>query len=90
MHYALLIFVCFYRSAEILLMLCNALARGLILCWIPNPKLAETIKKDAADRSRRASVKKHEKPNIIQSSLVDPSGLTDIKAALEVQSPHFL
>uniref|UniRef100_A0A672TFQ8 Cilia and flagella associated protein 46 n=1 Tax=Strigops habroptila TaxID=2489341 RepID=A0A672TFQ8_STRHB len=27
-------------SAVILLMLCNALARGLILCWIPNPKLA--------------------------------------------------
>ncbi|XP_061232754.1 cilia- and flagella-associated protein 46 [Neopsephotus bourkii] len=71
-------------SAEILLMLCNALARGLILCWIPNPKLAEMIKKDAADKSRRASVKKHEKANIIQSSLVDPSGLTDIKAALEI------
>ncbi|XP_057264648.1 cilia- and flagella-associated protein 46 [Pezoporus wallicus] len=71
-------------SAEILLMLCNALARGLILCWIPNPKLGEMIKKDAADKSRRASVKKHEKANIIQSSLVDPSGLTDIKAALEI------
>ncbi|XP_065528583.1 cilia- and flagella-associated protein 46 [Lathamus discolor] len=69
-------------SAEILLMLCNALARGLILCWIPNPKLA--VKKDAADKSRRASVKKHEKASIIQSSLVDPSGLTDIKAALEI------
>ncbi|KAM9549280.1 cilia- and flagella-associated protein 46 isoform 2-T2 [Guaruba guarouba] len=71
-------------SAMILLMLCNALARGLILCWIPNPKLAETIKKDATDKSRRASVKKHEKANVIQSSLVDPSGLPDIKAALEI------
>ncbi|XP_030342205.1 cilia- and flagella-associated protein 46 isoform X3 [Strigops habroptila] len=71
-------------SAVILLMLCNALARGLILCWIPNPKLAETMKKDAMDKSRRASVKKHEKANVIQSSLVDPSGLPDIKAALEI------
>uniref|UniRef100_A0A8B9G5Y2 Cilia and flagella associated protein 46 n=1 Tax=Amazona collaria TaxID=241587 RepID=A0A8B9G5Y2_9PSIT len=53
-------------SAVILLMLCNALARGLILCWIPNPKL------------------KHEKANVIQPSLVDPSGLPDIKAALEI------
>uniref|UniRef100_A0A8C6JG22 Uncharacterized protein n=1 Tax=Melopsittacus undulatus TaxID=13146 RepID=A0A8C6JG22_MELUD len=48
-------------GAEILSMLCNALARGLILCWIPNPKLSEMIKKDKADKSRRASVKKHEK-----------------------------
>ncbi|KAM4668337.1 cilia- and flagella-associated protein 46 [Amazona ochrocephala] len=71
-------------SAVILLMLCNALARGLILCWIPNPKLAETVKKDATDKSRRASVKKHEKANVIQPSLVDPSGLPDIKAALEI------
>lgn len=71
-------------------MLCNALARGLILCWIPKPKLAEKKEKDAAtDRSRRAAAKKHEKANAVQSFSVDPSGLRDIKAALEVQSPHF-
>ncbi|XP_010288630.1 PREDICTED: tetratricopeptide repeat protein 40, partial [Phaethon lepturus] len=52
-------------STEILLMLCNALARGLILCWIPKPKLFEKTKKDA-------------------SFSVDPSGLCDIKAALEI------
>ncbi|XP_009945470.1 PREDICTED: tetratricopeptide repeat protein 40, partial [Leptosomus discolor] len=51
-------------STVILLMLCNALARGLILCWIPKPKLAEKKKKDSLS--------------------VDPSGLPDIKAALEI------
>lgn len=91
MPYALLLFVIFYRSTAILLMLCNALARGLILCWIPKPKLSEKKKKDAAtDRSRKAAGKKDEKANVIQSFSVDPSGLPDIKAALEVQSPHFL
>uniref|UniRef100_U3JF47 Uncharacterized protein n=1 Tax=Ficedula albicollis TaxID=59894 RepID=U3JF47_FICAL len=50
-------------STEILLMLCNALARGLIISWIPKPK--------------------PEKANI-QSFSVDPSGLPDIKAALEI------
>ncbi|NXW11048.1 CFA46 protein, partial [Fregetta grallaria] len=70
-------------STAILLMLCNAVARGLILCWIPKPKLTE--KKDAAtDRSIKAAVKKHEKANVIQSFSVDPSGLSDIKAALEI------
>ncbi|NXS96048.1 CFA46 protein, partial [Jacana jacana] len=57
-----------HGSTTILLMLCNALARGLILRWIPKPKL----------------VKKHEKGNVIQSFSVDPSGLSDIKAALEI------
>ncbi|XP_074015315.1 cilia- and flagella-associated protein 46 [Numenius arquata] len=72
-------------STTILLMLCNALARGLILCWIPKPKLAEKKRSDAAtDRSTKAAVKKHEKANVIQSFSVDPSGLPDIKAALEI------
>ncbi|XP_009995846.1 PREDICTED: tetratricopeptide repeat protein 40 [Chaetura pelagica] len=52
-------------NTSILLMLCNALARGLILCWIPKPKLAEPEEK-AAPFS------------------VDPSGLPDIRAALEI------
>uniref|UniRef100_A0A8B9MAG4 Cilia- and flagella-associated protein 46 n=1 Tax=Accipiter nisus TaxID=211598 RepID=A0A8B9MAG4_9AVES len=72
-------------STVILLMLCNALARGLILCWIPKPKLAKEKKKDAAtDRSRKDAAKKHEKANVIQPFSVDPSGLPDIKAALEI------
>ncbi|XP_075360371.1 cilia- and flagella-associated protein 46 isoform X8 [Mycteria americana] len=73
-------------STVIVLMLCNALARGLILCWIPKPKLTEKKEeKDAATgRSRKAAAKKHEKANIIQSFSVDPSGLPDIKAALEI------
>ncbi|KAM9282040.1 cilia- and flagella-associated protein 46 [Cariama cristata] len=72
-------------SSVVLLMLCNALARGLILCWIPKPKLAENKKKDAAtDGTRKVAAKKHEKANVIQSFSVDPSGLPDIKAALEI------
>ncbi|KAM6390504.1 cilia- and flagella-associated protein 46 [Pluvialis apricaria] len=72
-------------STAILLMLCDALARGLILCWIPKLKLAEKTKKDAAtDRIRKAAAKKDEKANVIQSFSVDPSGLPDIKAALEI------
>ncbi|XP_075613670.1 cilia- and flagella-associated protein 46 isoform X5 [Balearica regulorum gibbericeps] len=72
-------------STVILLMLCNALARGLILCWIPKPKLAEKKNKDAAtDSSRKAAAKKHEKANVVQSVSVDPRGLPDIKAALEI------
>uniref|UniRef100_A0A8C0VJ55 Cilia and flagella associated protein 46 n=1 Tax=Cyanistes caeruleus TaxID=156563 RepID=A0A8C0VJ55_CYACU len=53
---------------EILLMLCNALARGLIISWIP----------------KKAPEKKQEKANIIQTLSVDPNGLPDIKAALEI------
>ncbi|XP_032857192.2 cilia- and flagella-associated protein 46 [Tyto alba] len=72
-------------STVTLLMLCNALARGLILCWIPKPILTENKQKDAAtDKNRKAEAKKHEKANVIQSFSVDPSGLPDIKAALEI------
>lgn len=69
-------------------MLCNAVARGLILRWIPRPEPAEE-KEEAADRSRKASEKNHERADIIQSFSVDPRGLPDIKAALEVQTPRF-
>ncbi|XP_068054496.1 cilia- and flagella-associated protein 46 [Anomalospiza imberbis] len=71
-------------STEILLMLCNALARGLIISWIPKPKPAEKIEDTAIESSRKAAAKKQEKANIIQSFSVDPSGLPDIKAALEI------
>ncbi|XP_030132507.2 cilia- and flagella-associated protein 46 [Taeniopygia guttata] len=71
-------------STEILLMLCNALARGLIISWIPKPKPVEKIKDTAIESSRKAAAKKQEKANIIQSFSVDPSGLPDIKAALEI------
>ncbi|XP_056351637.1 cilia- and flagella-associated protein 46 [Oenanthe melanoleuca] len=70
-------------STEILLMLCNALARGLIISWIPKPKPAENTEGIAIESSRKAEAKKQEKANI-QSFSVDPSGLPDIKAALEI------
>ncbi|CAN8215744.1 unnamed protein product [Coccothraustes coccothraustes] len=69
-------------STEILLMLCNALARGLIIPWIPKSKPAEKIEDTAVESSRKAAAK--EKENIIQSFSVDPSGFPDIKAALEI------
>ncbi|XP_008935152.1 PREDICTED: tetratricopeptide repeat protein 40, partial [Merops nubicus] len=72
-------------STVILLMLCNALARGLILCWIPKPKLSEKEKKNAAtDGSEKDAAKKHENTNVIQCFSVDPSGLPDIKDAIEI------
>lgn len=71
-------------------MLCNALARGLIISWIPKPKPAENMEDTATESSRKSEAKKREKANIIQSFSVDPSGLPDIKAALEVQTPDFL
>ncbi|KAM8806051.1 cilia- and flagella-associated protein 46 [Eudromia elegans] len=72
-------------STVILLMLCNALARGLILCWIPKPKFVEKKKIDATtDRNRRAVTKGPEKASFIQLLSVDHSGLPDIKAAIEI------
>ncbi|KAM9188465.1 cilia- and flagella-associated protein 46 [Mergus octosetaceus] len=72
-------------STVTLLMLCNAVARGLILCWIPKPKCTEEKKLCASpDKSRKASAKGQEKANAIPSLSVDPSGLPDIKAALEI------
>ncbi|KAM4896437.1 cilia- and flagella-associated protein 46 [Sylvia borin] len=70
-------------SIEILLMLCNALAQGLIISWIPKPKPAEKKEDTAIESSRKAAAKKQEKANILSFS-VDPSGLPDIKAALEI------
>nr|XP_048713954.1 cilia- and flagella-associated protein 46 isoform X3 [Caretta caretta] len=74
-------------STVVLVMLCNALARGLILCWIPKSVLKTDEKKkiDAAtDKSKRSSIKGLEKTNSVQPLSVDPNGLPDIKAALEV------
>nr|XP_042712700.1 cilia- and flagella-associated protein 46 isoform X3 [Chrysemys picta bellii] len=74
-------------NTVVLVMLCNALARGLILCWIPKSVLKTDEKKkiDAAtDKSKRPSIRGVEKTNIVQPLSVDPNGLPDIKAALEV------
>ncbi|XP_037997464.1 cilia- and flagella-associated protein 46 [Motacilla alba alba] len=71
-------------STDILLMLCNAVARGLIISWIPKPKPAEKIEDTAVESSRKAAAKKQEKADIIHSFSVDPSGFPDIKAALEI------
>ncbi|XP_075791336.1 cilia- and flagella-associated protein 46 isoform X2 [Pelodiscus sinensis] len=72
-------------NTVVLVMLCNALARGLILCWIPVLKIDEKKKIDAAtDKSKRASIRGIEKTNIVQPFSVDPNGFPDIKAALEV------
>ncbi|EMP42161.1 TPR repeat-containing protein C10orf93 [Chelonia mydas] len=74
-------------NTVVLVMLCNALARGLILCWIPKSVLKTDEKKkiDAAtDKSKRSSIKGLEKTNSVQPLSVDPNGLPDIKAALEV------
>ncbi|XP_063996010.1 cilia- and flagella-associated protein 46 [Pogoniulus pusillus] len=72
-------------SATILLMLCDALARGLMLRWIPKPTFSDKENKDAATgRSEKAAAKKHDKANVSLSFSVDPSGVPDTKTALEI------
>uniref|UniRef100_A0A8C0QJ92 Cilia and flagella associated protein 46 n=1 Tax=Chelonoidis abingdonii TaxID=106734 RepID=A0A8C0QJ92_CHEAB len=55
-------------NTVVLVMLCNALARGLILCWIPKSVLKTDEKKKidpATDKSKRPSIRGPEKTNIV-------------------------
>ncbi|XP_048363031.1 LOW QUALITY PROTEIN: cilia- and flagella-associated protein 46 [Sphaerodactylus townsendi] len=73
-------------STTLLMTLCNALARGLILPWIPKPVLKTDEKRspDEGPTKRKKFPKVHEKAVLISSLSVDSSGLPDIRAALEV------
>ncbi|KYO42269.1 cilia- and flagella-associated protein 46 isoform B [Alligator mississippiensis] len=71
----------------VLLMLCNALARGLILFWIPKPIVKFDEKKNidtATSDNKRTATKGPEKTNLVQSLPMDPNRYSDIKAAIEV------
>lgn len=74
-------------------MLCNALARGLILFWIPKPIVKFDEKKNidtATSDNKRTATKGPEKTNLVQSLPMDPNRYSDIKAAIEVQSSHYV
>ncbi|MBN3304410.1 CFA46 protein, partial [Amia calva] len=70
-------------------MLCNALAQGLTLPWIPGSAKSDDDKLQrektpAADRGRKGAGRGVEKTGSRQSFVVDPSGMSDVKRALEV------
>lgn len=79
------------RDTAILIALCNALARGLIIPWIPKPLYKTEEKKVTEEgpiKRRRAGPKvPKEKPTSGPILSVDPGGIPDIRAAIEV---HFL
>ncbi|XP_018080698.1 cilia- and flagella-associated protein 46 isoform X1 [Xenopus laevis] len=71
-------------NTVLLAMLSNALAKGLILRWIPG---SAAIKKDASLHSakvKKAPGKGSEKSNVAHVLSIDPTGFSDIKLALEV------
>ncbi|XP_044276023.1 cilia- and flagella-associated protein 46 [Varanus komodoensis] len=74
-------------STAILVTLCNALARGLILPWIPKPIPKPDEKKvmeEGPTKRKKAPPKVYEKSVSVPTLSVDPAGIHDIKAAIEV------
>ncbi|KAJ6668911.1 hypothetical protein lerEdw1_007720 [Lerista edwardsae] len=73
-------------NTAILVALCNALARGLILPWIPKPVVKIDEKKviEEGPTKRKKAAKVHEKPASGPTLSVDPAGVPDIRAAIEV------
>nr|XP_014352574.1 PREDICTED: cilia- and flagella-associated protein 46 [Latimeria chalumnae] len=75
-------------DAVLLVMICNALAQGLIRPWISS-QLSKTEKKDVVktpigDKNKKGSAKGPEKPVVAQTMSVNPDSLSDVKNALEV------
>ncbi|XP_038599783.1 cilia- and flagella-associated protein 46 [Tachyglossus aculeatus] len=73
-------------NTVILVMLCNALARGLMLSWIPPFSKNEEMKtmETTSEKNKKAAIKGFEKPNQAQIMSVDPNGVLEIKSALEI------
>ncbi|XP_053164122.1 cilia- and flagella-associated protein 46 isoform X2 [Hemicordylus capensis] len=74
-------------NTTLLVRLCNALARGLILPWIPKPVFKTDEKKvmeEGPIKRKKAAPKAHEKVPFVPTLSVDPAGIHDIKAAVEV------
>ncbi|XP_075699341.1 cilia- and flagella-associated protein 46 isoform X2 [Rhinoderma darwinii] len=72
-------------NPALLVMLSNALAKGLILRWIPvsdNNKRSDTS--PHTEKGKKASGKGREKSNEARVLSIDPNGLPDVKLALEV------
>nr|XP_016847701.1 PREDICTED: cilia- and flagella-associated protein 46 [Anolis carolinensis] len=74
-------------NTTIFVTLCNALARALILPWIPKPIPKPDEKKVTEEgpvKRKKVSAKVHEKLVSVSILAVDPAGIPDIKAAIEV------
>lgn len=94
-YYFVGVFICVFllvllRNTAILVALCNALARGLILPWIPKPivKIDEKKVIEEGPTKRKKAAKVHEKPASGPTLSVDPGGILDIKSAIEVHFFH--
>ncbi|XP_025029883.1 cilia- and flagella-associated protein 46, partial [Python bivittatus] len=76
-----------FGNTTVLVTLCNALARGLILPWIPKmiskPDEKKVIEEGPTKRKKPA-LKAHDKSATALITSVDPAGIPDIKAAVEV------
>ncbi|XP_070608537.1 cilia- and flagella-associated protein 46 isoform X2 [Erythrolamprus reginae] len=76
-----------FGNSTVLVTLCNALARGLILPWIPK-KVSKTDEKklneEGPTKRKRPPLKGHDKSATALITPVDPAGIHDIKAAVEV------
>ncbi|XP_069836237.1 cilia- and flagella-associated protein 46 [Dendropsophus ebraccatus] len=74
-----------YGNPVLLVLLSNAVAKGLILRWIPvsdNNKRSDTSLH--TEKGKKASGKGPEKSNVAHVLSIDPNGLTDVRLALEV------
>ncbi|XP_029465840.1 cilia- and flagella-associated protein 46 isoform X2 [Rhinatrema bivittatum] len=76
----------YHENTALVVMMCNALAQGMIHAWIP----LSTIKKAEAEpqpekgKKKKSAGKGTEKSNALQVLSVDPNGFPDVKMALEV------
>ncbi|XP_039193388.1 cilia- and flagella-associated protein 46 isoform X2 [Crotalus tigris] len=76
-----------FGNTTVLVTLCNALARGLILPWIPKmvSKTDEKkINEEGPTKRKKTALKGHDKSFTALITPVDPAGIHDIKAAVEV------
>ncbi|ETE71957.1 TPR repeat-containing protein C10orf93, partial [Ophiophagus hannah] len=76
-----------FGNTTVLVTLCNALARGLILPWIPKMVSKTDEKKlneEGPTKRKKTALKGHDKSFTALITPVDPAGIHDIKAAVEV------
>ncbi|KAG8135457.1 hypothetical protein E2320_008476, partial [Naja naja] len=76
-----------FGNTTVLVTLCSALARGLILPWIPKMVSKTDEKKlneEGPAKRKKTALKGHDKSFTALITSVDPAGIHDIKAAVEV------
>ncbi|XP_063162642.1 cilia- and flagella-associated protein 46 [Candoia aspera] len=76
-----------FGNTTVVVTLCNALARGLILPWIPKMSSKPDEKKvteEGPTKRKKTALKAYDKSATALITPVDPAGIHDIKAAVEV------